>query len=41
VVCGSLASAAVIPISSRPPKENIITARERIRPFQPVAKKPP
>ncbi|MNT39962.1 hypothetical protein D3C72_1762500 [compost metagenome] len=41
LLCGSRASAAVIPISSSPPKENMITARDIISPFQPVARKPP
>ncbi|MNG08026.1 hypothetical protein D3C84_913560 [compost metagenome] len=38
---GLSASAAVIPTSSRPPKENMITASAIIRPLMPLGKKPP
>ncbi|MDT4876419.1 hypothetical protein FQZ97_1118550 [compost metagenome] len=38
---GSLASAAVIPTSSRPPKENMMMASTITRPSIPLGKKPP
>ncbi|MCY1311369.1 hypothetical protein D9M70_616600 [compost metagenome] len=39
--CGSLASPAVMPIISTPPKANITTANEAIMPLTPLGKKPP
>ncbi|MNI98512.1 hypothetical protein D3C73_1573680 [compost metagenome] len=38
---GSLASAAVMPTSSRPPKENMMNAIDISKPVVPLGKKPP
>ena len=38
---GSLASAAVMPTSSRPPNENMMNAMDINNPMPPLGKKPP
>ncbi|MCY1262490.1 hypothetical protein D9M69_339170 [compost metagenome] len=39
--CGSLASPAVMPMISMPPKANTTTAKEAISPLTPLGMKPP